>query len=58
MEYDAVILHGTGLADYAGPGNPAIVLTRLDLLDIETLSRIIERQNGIAVCFLPHKENG
>ena len=58
MKYDVIIFKGTGLTDYADTTNPAIVLPCLTSKDMDDLSRIVETQKELVVCFLPHKENG
>lgn len=58
MKYDAIIFKGTGLTDYADTTNPAIALPCLTPKDMDDLSRIVETQKELVVCFLPHKENG
>ena len=58
MKYDAILFKGTGLTDYADTTNPAIVLPCLTPKDMDDVSRIVETQKDLVVCFLPHKENG
>ena len=56
MKFDVVIFKGDNLADFSEPDTPTLRFNGVDNDELETLTRLVARQEHRCICCLPYPD--